>query len=531
MNGASTPETPIDASAHDGSLRQASANTAKSVLIQFVSLCTTLVDRIFLAAILIRFWGTEGFSDWTTIVSAAGIVLIAEFGFQQFVGNQLLKAHFRERSRAFDRLVGWAVFTSLAIGLFVTVVIALVAVWTPLASLLHLYDAEFVPALLILCVSNMLKVVRGPILQVYRGLGEFHSFIWADARATMASVLLAIAAVMLDAGVIVVAAIYLLATFVASIAWSLRDIARRFPHVRFRPLLPGWRPTARGLLALRWYGLFFVLSTVMQSAPILIIAMLGMSGQLLASFAVERTLVNFVRTVAFGISNAAGAELSVLNIRGNADGFLRGLRLLGRLNSCLAALAVSGLYLFNDTIVRAWTGQANLATPAVLALLLIPAIAVAPALALQQAAVMLDKVRAQSLASALSAFIAIGGGIVLGKLYGIVGIAAAAAAGETLAIGIIAPLSAAKDLRISYLPVAFHSAVAFIATLAWGGLTGWVIEQAPLGTSLAGAVVRMAAWGAVACLPAAWLCSPPAMRRQLIDRLTQQARFTHKVGK
>lgn len=496
-----------------------SGKVAKSAGVQLVALAATLVDRIVLTGILIRAWGTDGFADWTTVISASGLITVIELGFQQLVGNQLVASYVRNRRRAFNRTLAWSLYTSLALGLAASVTVMVVALAVDLQGLLGLRSYEFVPALLIMSLWGAVRVARGPIIQAYRGVTEFHNFIWADLRATLASTVLAAIAVLLGGNAIVVAAIYLVTTVAYSVLWSLRDLSRRFDFLIFAARRPPLRVTWQTVLAMRWYGLYFVLLNVMQVAPILIIALLGMPATLLATFAVQRTLVNFVRTTSFGLTIAAGAELSVLKLGGNTKSFEHGLRLLGRLNACLAAFSVVGLLAFGEDIVSIWSGRADLGSTTLLALLLLPAVAVAPALGLQQASVMLGRIKAQSVAYALYAALGLVGGIALAPHFGVVGIAAAVAGGETIAIGICAPLWAAREFGSSYGNIALRSAVVFVAAAVWAASIAWLVKALPIPARDLARLAPPLLWAAVAFPPAFWLCAPPSLRNALDQHL------------
>lgn len=499
--------------------RRMRSNTAKSLVVQMAALATSTVDRIFLTALLIRMWGTDGFSDWTTIVSATAAVVIIECGFQHFVGNQLLKAQLRDRRLAFNRLLGWAVFSSLVLGALVTTMVALAATLFDVQAWLGIHSPQFIPAMVILGAWNALKIARGPVLQIYRGMGEYHNYIWADVRATVASIGLATIAVLLGAGVIAVALIFLITTFFVSILWSLCDIRRRFPTVTARPVRPGWGPVRRGIIALRWYALYFISTTLVQTAPILTIAALGMSGHMLATFAVQRTLVNFVRTLSVSLTTAVGAELSIMSLGGEERGLRQGIYLVARINACLAAFAVAGLLYFGKELVGLWTGNPDLGSARILILLMVPTIVLAPALAFQMTAVLSDRLKDQSIAAALTATIAIGGGIVLGDHFGISGIAGALALGETLAFGILSPLMAARTFKIRYFGVVTHSFVAFAVITAWAIIIAAILMTVPFPSGSAGLVARVAVWFAIAFPPAAWLCASPTMREAARTKL------------
>lgn len=493
---------------------QTSANVVRSAGVQLLSLSTTLIDRVVLTGVLIRHWGTDGFADWTTILAAAGVIVAIELGFQQLVGNQLLRSHVKNRHATFNQIMAWSLFTSLALGLLATAAVLGVAVAIDLERAFGLRSEGFAPALILMCIWSAIRVARGPILQAYRGLAEYYNFIWADVRATLIATLVAITAVVLGADAVFVALIYLVTTLIFSVWWSWRDLAQRFPFLVFSVRRPPRHVAWQTVRSMRWYALFFVLTNVMQAAPILIIAFIGMPGTLLATFAVQRTLVNFARTTSYGLSSAAGAELSVLKLSGNADAFERGLLALGRLNACLAAFAVVGLLAFNDDIVSLWTGRGDLGSQTILLLLLVPAVVVAPALGLQMASVMLDRIREQALAYALYAAIGLIGGAVLAQRYGIVGIAAAVAVGETLAIGCYAPWRVAREFGLSYPKIVAHALGVFLVVMGWASAVAWTIKILPEPAPDLSQLLAPTLWAAIAAPPALWLCMPAGMREK-----------------
>ena len=515
----SAPPKAADAgsAAQDGPTPAAQA--AKSAGVHFLALLTTLFDRIVLTGLLVRFWGTDGFAQWATILSFAGMVVIVELGFQQLVGNQLTRAAVRGHRRAFDRLLRAAVPVSLVIGIISAALTIAALFLFDLPSRLGLQWSEMVPALVVLCLYSALKTVRGPILQAYRGVGEFHNFLLADAKATLVAVIAACIAVLLSAGPIVVAVLYFAAAVHFSIVRPMADLRARFSHIRFAPRRAPRKWTFRTLSELRFYGLFFVLTNLIQTGPILIIAFLGMTSQALAAFAIQRTLVNFVKTVSLGVANAAGAELSKVSLSGNINALTRGLLTLGRLNAALAALATVGLIFHGDFLVALWTGEPELGSFVLLATLLVPLLATAPALTLQQAAVMLGRLERQSYAVTIQAIIVLGGGIVLGAFYGVLGVAIALALGEIVAIGILSPLWASRELSLPYWPLVRSAGLVFLTVSAWSAIVAGTLDYLLGDRQLTGDLAALAGFGLLAVLPVLIATAPAGLRNQVMVRI------------
>lgn len=509
----------LDARNDAGGGRSALANTARTFSIQLVSLAITLLDRVVLTGILIRHWGTANFSDWSIVVSAASMIVIFELGFQQFVGNQLLKAQVRSRHRAFNRIVAWSMYTAVLLGLVLSAGAVILPLIFDITDLLNLSSGVFVEVFIVLSLWNIVRITRGPLLQIYRGKGEYYQYLWADNRATLISIVAAIGAVLLGAQPLVIAIIYLITTIVFSVYWSHRDISRRFREVRIAARRPGKNPAIRAGSSLRWYGIFYTVANLMQNAPVLIIAGLGLSGPLLVIFVVQRTLVNFVRTVTLNISSAAGAELSSLAHQESKALFLGGLELVARLNVCLIALASSALLLFGTHLVHIWTGDPSLSSLTLLALLLIPAIIGAPAIGLQQTSVLADKVRLQASASLVNLTIGVGGGILLGMEYGMIGVALALALGESIGTGGMAAMFAARDFKLDYPRLFRRSMLLFaaIAGLSYG--VGWIIVRVWPDAGLLPLMGQIALWTVITGPPALWLCLPERLRQRVIGRL------------
>ena len=496
-----------------------SVQAAKSASVHALSLITSLFDRIILTGLLVRFWGTSEFAQWTTIVSFASMIVIAELGFQQLVGNEITRAAVRGHGRAVNRILATALPVSLAFG-----IVSLVAVVGGLfifdwPTRLGLTSPEMVPALIVLCISTAIKIARGPLLQAYRGVGEFFNFLLAEVNATLAAVLAACAAVFVGADAIVVACLYLVAASYFSVWRPFADIRKRYPQIRFAVRRPSRQWTIRTASELRYYGLFYIVSNLIQTGPILIIAFLGMTGQALAIFAIQRTLVNFVKTVSTGLSNAAGAELSKVSMSGDPDGLARGLRTLGRLNAALAALATVALVFYGDVVVGLWTGEPDLGSFALLATLLVPLIATAPSLAVQQAAVMTGRVRRQSYASAIYAAIALGGSVLLGSLYGIIGVAIALALGEIVAIGILSPLWASRELSLPYWPLVRSAGLVFLAVSAWSAIVAGTLDYLLGDLQLTGDLAALTGFGLLAALPVLIATAPAGLRNQVMVRI------------
>lgn len=79
--------------------------TIKNFASQIFGLLISIGDRFILAALLLRSWQTEMFADWTTILSVAALMGLADLGFVIFVGNRLQKAFAVGDENGFRRIL------------------------------------------------------------------------------------------------------------------------------------------------------------------------------------------------------------------------------------------------------------------------------------------------------------------------------------------------------------------------------------------------------------------------------------------
>lgn len=486
-------------------------------------LCVSFADRIVFTAILIRVWGTDLFSDWATILAACNLLMIAEFGFQVLLGNSLVRAEGRRAARAFNRLVAIGLFFYLALGaILLGVVVAMVAFGDigRMLSLLEMPRANLV--FLLLAAYSILRIMRSGVTQVFRGKGEVHQLVWTEVRALTAVMVCACAAVVLGATPVTAAALYLGVEILAGEAIALAIVLRRFPEVRLWPARPARsevRDTARDL---PWYGWLMGANSAMLHLPVLIIAWLGLGGAPLAALVLQRTLVNFGKTLSSAVSLAIGIEIADVGPKSSHDERIEAIRMLGRFNVALAALLTAGLLVFGDAIVAVWTGSPDLGSRWILVWLLLPIVLTGPAIPLQMLTFYSGQPRPQAIASAVQ----IGTGLplaLMGGLYsGVVGVAFGIGVGEVVGLAIVLPALAASSTRIRYLPVLLECMTFFLAALLWAGVCGLATDRLVPPGDIVSLGAGLIAWSVLAGLPIAWFGLPRDMRGRLREHLTSR---------
>jgi hypothetical protein len=179
-------------------------------------------------------------------------------------------------------------------------------------------------------------------------------------------------------------------------------------------------------------------------------------------------------------------------------------------------LVTAGLLLFGADIIGLWTGHRNLGSPIVLAWLLLPLFVIAPAVPLQMLCIYGQRIRPQAIAMVAQTLIAIPGAVIAGTIYGIVGVVAALAIGEILAMGILAPLITARPLGIRYWPLVRGCAIVSAGAVIWAGLVGLGVRAVIEPSGLNELIVELALWAAFGAFPVGWLALPHQVRQLLL---------------
>jgi O-antigen/teichoic acid export membrane protein len=485
---------------------------ARNMSSQALSFVSTLADRLILVALLIRSWGPNLYSDWLTLFATASLIGVTEFGFQTYLGNLLTRAEARGRPRAFQRFVGLGITFYGVLGLVVTAAAVTALFLADFSSALNLTTmAEPAVVFLILAIYWVARFIRAAVTQIFRGKGETHRLIRSDPRSTLTAVLLSALAVAFGSGPVVVALIFLACELAFGIGWSVWEVRRRHPKVALRPAVPSRLEVRAAGSNLRWYGWLMLSNQVMSHVPILVIAWLGLTGPMLISFAVQRTLINVSKQLSQAVSIALGVEVARVREERNADHYQKGIYVLARVNTAFVALAAAGLLCFGPNILALWTGRGDLFSLPILLWLLLPLVVIAPAIPMQMLTMFGSVPKPQAISSAAQIIVGIGLAVIFGHIFGVVGVASGVAIGEIVSTGLLLPLLSRRALSISYGRLLRDSALFFIAALAWAMLVGLVVMQFTprSAVSLIGVI---SVWGLVAAPPILLMSLPKDVR-------------------
>jgi O-antigen/teichoic acid export membrane protein len=493
---------------------------------QLLSLAVAFADRILLVGVLIRAWGTDAYSDWATILAAAGLLSFGELGLNVYFGNRWQGAFARGDDVEFQRLIGVSLTSYLILGLMLASVATVFALMNDLSSLLSLSSPEASGAavvFLLLAAANVLRVMRGSISQIYRGRGQFAEGILVATLPAAAAVVLAAAATHFGAGVAVVAFTHFAAELVFGCGAMMFDLRRRYPSLQFRLAYPT-RSEIRDLLSnARWFALLQGAPVLWLQVPVLMISALGLSGEALVSFVVARTLVNFARQIGNMLSLSAGVEAANALHVGDKSALARHVSSFGGFLATLSGAVVGGLSAFGAPLITFWTARPETADPLLILWLLAPSILVVPALPLSAALTHGNFPRPTALASVvqLGAGLSLSG--VLGHWFGVTGVAAGLSLGEALALGTVLPMVAAQYTGLAYNSYLFGCAKAFALALCWGGGVAWLLVTL-IGTArLEPLLLSGAIWTLLGFVPVVGLALPRGGRMRVVKLLFQSS--------
>ena len=485
---------------------------------QIVGLAVSFGDRFLLVGLLVRSWGPETYSDWVTLVAAAGLFSLAEFGYQIQYGNRLSQAHARGDTDGYTRALGFGLFVYSAVAVALAVVLVIVVIGVDLAHRLGLRHLDGAGAMLVfmgLAASSTLHVARAGLSQIYRSQGDYHRGILADSTLTAMTIGLAILAAVCGAGPRLLALVYLVSETVLGWGGMGWDITRRYPGLRLWPQWPSRVELSNLRRSIGWYAMIAGLPTIWLHAPVLVMGGLGLGGASLVSFVVQRSLVNFGRTFSTMLSVAAGIELATLVHTGERDQLRRGVFGLARLNAAFAGALLAGLFCFGPSVVAVWTGKPALASTMVLMGFAAPALVTAGSAPLLMLCMYADRPRAAGIALGVQIAVGVPLALFAGRWMGVAGVVLGIAFGEMVGSGLILPLLAARLFQIEYARLTLQSWAASAVVGAWGAATGWLIIHTVGMDAMWRLLLGLSLWGGIGVAPAIIFALPRTIRARL----------------
>jgi hypothetical protein len=105
----------------------------------------------------------------------------------------------------------------------------------------------------------------------------------------------------------------------------------------------------------------------------------------------------------------------------------------------------------------------------------------------------------------------------LAKAYGIVGVVAGLAAGETLAFGFLFPILSHLYIDLAYIPYLLRCLTTFLLAALWSCAASWTLLAIVGADHFALFLVSVTLWGLFGLMPALILATPVRQRTRLFN--------------
>lgn len=502
-----------------------------SFFAQFWTLVLSLAERLLLVGILLGVWGADLYADWAIILAAAGLVSMGEMGLNVYFGNSWQRSWAHHDEKEFQRAIGVSLSTYAVLGFCLGILVAGYALVKDFSafSFKSLEPQVAVLMFILLAGTNVLKVMRGSISQIYRGRGQFAAGIMVNSFVTLATILSTGVAALLGASPLTVTIVYILCDLCFGWGVMLYDLHRRFPSLRFHPQRPSSAELKRMFSYGKWYGLLQGTPVVWVQAPVLILGTLGLGGASLVSFLLARTLVNFSQTAADMLGRSVGVETATALHLGEKEHPANTLSDLGVCLSGLAGAIVGGLMIFGVSIIGYWSGNPELFNFWIFFWLLVPSMLVTPTLPFRNLLEFANIPKPVASARLVQIFV----GLVLcygfARTHGVTGAAAGLAIGEMIGLGTFLPIVGYRHITTGYLRYFFSCLPRFLLAAAWSALVAWLILEAVGAHYFTAFIISGLGWGIVGFLPALVLAVPQDKRTALLIkgmRLVRTQKFS-----
>jgi len=350
-------------------------------LAQGVSFAVTMMDRVLIAAVLLRMWGVEQYASWTLALSAMGMVAIFDLGLNAYFSNRL--AMLVAKGRHLRALRAYRAGTWLMAGAFVAggIVVFIgfglyLRYFSGIAASSRLWEATG-----LLLVGAVVRLALSMQYYLYRAHNQFARQTLLSALGDFSRVVFVVGAALSGFGLVATAAAYLLASVLSTVPVLMMELPRRFPRFSLALEMPN-RPERRHLRSVAFaYWLQSACTTLLLFLPVFIIYGWVADVTVVAQFVLVRTLSNFVRTGQQLLALVLGQEAARRLAIGDKGGLWMVFRDGGNLLAVQSGCAVGMILALGGPLFALWTGRPGLYVGPLLAVAMLP-VAAAPTLLL-----------------------------------------------------------------------------------------------------------------------------------------------------
>ncbi len=348
------------------------ARIGREYLGQMFAFVVSLADRLLTAGILIRYWGADAFSDWTVAVSAAGLIVLLDFGFNAYLPNRLMATVGRGEAERAEHVFSAGNAAILCASLVGFVFVCLVFATSGVAPSSSLARRELFEVVAVLTLAAAARQSTAMLVSVYRAHRDFfrETIVLAIGDAMRIAVLL----VGVVSGLALTSIVwwYLAVTVLLLVAIPMVDVARRYPGFRYRLSLPDAIERRAALRLASQYWMQSGVNALLLYAPVFFLAGAGAAGATVAQFALMRTLSNFVRSVLQLFATVLGMESGRRMLIGDLDGLAKSYRESTIFMAVQTWIVGAVLVVLAKDLFVLWTGNGKLFDPMLLLLAIAP---------------------------------------------------------------------------------------------------------------------------------------------------------------
>jgi O-antigen/teichoic acid export membrane protein len=495
-------------------------SAGQNVVGQLASMLVSIIDRVVVVGLLLRYWGPNRFSDWSILQAAAFLLSFAELGIQLYLVNLAQSAYARKDRDGFARAVALAlgVYGTLSLMLALGLAMAVMLISPSIFALQTLDRSDARLTFVLLGLGITAGLGQATMSSVYAATGRFARGTMLSALFQLASTSTTIAAILLGGGPVALAAIFFLVHGPGGLAASLFDMRRTTEWARVAPAFPNMRELRDGVRHVKWFAFQQGAPVLWLQFPVMILNYFHVVGAPLASFLILRTCANLVRQcISFAVLGV-GIEIATIMHRDSERRALQLAQETGTLISALSGAIAAVLLAMGGPLVRHWTHDSTLFDPSIAALLIAPVLLIAPLLSI----ISLLQFSNRSAAVGIPRLLQVSFGFLLcvagAWRFGVIGVAAGLALAETGALW-----STLFFVRGSFFgewsvmtPYFLNAALAAIIGASWSFLMAEALQSIISPWSLSGFLVDLALWAILALLPAGLLSLPSHARKRMM---------------
>jgi hypothetical protein len=329
---------------------------------QLLPIVATLLERVLLTAIFYRYWGENSFASWSVLVSLAGLMGLAEFGFAMYFSNGVALAVQRQDDQQAVRMFrnGFTILSLAAMIGWIMVVGGSYIYISSGSDALPLTDAQSLFIVAAIAMATALKLPMAVVYALYRAHLRFAWFTMANSGADIARILAtASAIIVLSAGPLAAAMIALLATAILQFGWFVYHTRRHYPTFE---LLARW-PSRSERKAISKISFAYFAQTLSNNLltvlPVLLIERQAASATIVATFVLMRTLMGLPRMLLQTAGVVVGYETSRHLARGDPRQAMVVIRASARSIAVASGLITGGLLAVGPRLTEFWVDKGS----------------------------------------------------------------------------------------------------------------------------------------------------------------------------